>query len=190
MTYKLKLIIGSTRPGRKGIAVANWFAGLAKNHPEFELEILDLKEINLPFLNEEEHPRLQKYANETTKNWSKKIAEADAFVIVTPEYNFSYPATLKNALDFLFVEWAEKPMAFVSYGGLSAGTRAVQELKSTVTTLAMMPIPQAVNIPFFTQHINQDGVFEGSESLNKSAETALKSLLRWTKALKLMRQQP
>jgi len=189
MKYQLKIIVGSTRPGRKGITVANWFNELAKERQEFEVEILDLKEINLPFFDEENHPRLQQYANEHTKSWSNKIAHADAFVVVTPEYNFSYPATLKNALDFLAIEWAEKPLAFVSYGGLSGGTRAVQELKSTVTTLGMMPLPQAVNIPFFTQHINTEGDFVGTESLEKSANVMLSNLLRWTEALKGMRDK-
>nr|WP_294897417.1 NAD(P)H-dependent oxidoreductase [uncultured Pedobacter sp.] len=189
MKYKLKIIVGSTRPGRKGIIIANWFNDIAIQKPEFVVELLDLKEINLPFFDEEEHPRLQKYVKEHTKNWSKKIAEADAFVVVTPEYNYSYPATLKNAFDFLVLEWAEKPMAFVSYGGLSGGTRAVQELKATVTTLGMMPLPQAVNIPFFAQHINTEGIFEGPESLEKSANNVLHNLLRWTEALKGMRDK-
>jgi NAD(P)H-dependent FMN reductase len=189
MKYQLKIIVGSTRPGRKGIAIAKWFNELAKQNQAFEVEILDLKEINLPFFDEENHPRLQQYTKEHTKNWSKKIAHADAFVVVTPEYNFSYPATLKNALDFLVSEWAEKPMAFVSYGGLSGGTRAVQELKSTVTTLGMVPLTQAVNIPFFTQHINPDGEFIGTESLEKSANGMLNNLLRWTEALKGMRDK-
>lgn len=188
MKYQLKIIIGSTRPGRKGDAIANWFKTIAEQHPEFEVEVLDLKEISLPFLDEEEHPRLQKYTKEHTKNWSKTIDSADAFVVVTPEYNYSYPATLKNALDYLVHEWAEKPMAFVSYGGLSGGTRAVQELKSTVTTLSMMPLSQAVSIPFFGKHINENGIFEGTESMEQSANAMLNNLLRWTVALKGMRE--
>ncbi len=190
MKYKLKVIIGSTRPGRKGPLVARWFLDIVKQFHDFEVEVLDLKEINLPFLDEAEHPRLQKYANEHTKKWSKVISDADAFVVVTPEYNFGYPATLKNAFDYLYAEWQEKPMAFVSYGGVSAGTRAVQALKLPVTTLGMMPLPQAVNIPFFTQLINNDGVFEGNESLEKSGKLMLMKLLRWAEALKGMRDKP
>lgn len=189
MKYQLKIIIGSTRPARKGIFVADWFIAIAKQHPDFEVEVLDLKEINLPFLDEEEHPRLQKYTKAHTKKWSQTIAAADAFVVVTPEYNYSFPAALKNALDFLFAEWAEKPMAFVSYGGLSGGTRAVQELKAIVTTLSIMPLPLAVNIPFFAQHINEDGIFEGNETLVTTANAMLKNLLRWAVALKTMRGQ-
>ncbi len=189
MKYKLKVIIGSTRPSRKGPIVADWFLKIAKQHSDFEVELLDLKEINLPFLDELEHPRAQKYANAHTKKWSTTIDSADAFVIVTPEYNFGYPAPLKNALDYLSVEWADKPMSFVSYGGVSAGTRAVQELKSLVTTLGMMPLPQAVNIPFFTKFINKNNVFEANEPLNKSANVMLNKLQAWAKALKGMREE-
>ncbi|SHF45059.1 NAD(P)H-dependent FMN reductase [Salegentibacter echinorum] len=189
MKYKLKVIIGSTRPSRKGPIVADWFLKIAKQHPDFEVELLDLKEINLPFMDELEHPRAQKYANAHTKKWSKTIDNADAFVIVTPEYNFGYPASLKNALDYLSIEWADKPMGFVSYGGVSAGTRAVQELKLPVTTLGMMPLPQAVNIPFFTKFINENNVFEANEPLDKSANVMLNKLQAWAKALKGMREE-
>lgn len=189
MTYKLKIIIGSTRPSRKGHLVAQWFFNIAKQYKDFDIEVLDLKKINLPLLDEPEHPRLQKYSHEHTKKWSKTIAEADAFVVVTPEYNYGYPATLKNALDYLSVEWQEKPMAFVSYGGISGGTRAVQDLKLPVTTLGMMPIPQAVNIPFFTEFINENNKFEGNESLVQSANLMLNKLLSWAKALKGMREE-
>lgn len=188
MKYQLKIIIGSTRPTRKGPIVADWFLKIAKQHPDFEVELLDLKEIDLPLMDEPNHPRVQKYINAHTKKWSKTIDSADAFVIVTPEYNFGYPATLKNALDYLSVEWSDKPMGFVSYGGISGGTRAVQELKLPVTALGMMPIPQAVNIPFFAQFINDNDVFEANETLEKSANVMLAKLQEWAKALKNMRE--
>jgi NAD(P)H-dependent FMN reductase len=129
----VKIIIASTRPGRKGPAVAAWITERTKAHTEMKVEVLDLAEINLPLLDEPEHPRLQKYQHEHTKNWSAKIESGDAYIIVTPEYNFGYPATIKNALDFLYNEWTYKPVAFVSYGGIAGGTRAVQMLKQVVT---------------------------------------------------------
>lgn len=190
MKYKLKVIIASTRPGRKGTAVAKWFLDRLKDNSDFEVELLDLKKINLPFLDETTHPRLQNYTKEHTKSWSSTIGEADAFVTITPEYNFGYPAALKNALDYLSQEWQEKPMGFISYGGVSAGTRAVQALKLTVTTLEMMPLPQAVNIPFFSQFINNEGNFEGNDPLEKSAEVMLIKLQAWAEALKGMREKP
>ncbi|HET7360372.1 MAG TPA: NAD(P)H-dependent oxidoreductase [Salinimicrobium sp.] len=184
--YNLKVIIASTRPGRKGPLVADWFLNILKEHREFGVEVLDLKEIGLPFLDEPNHPRLKQYTKEHTKKWSKTIDSGDAFVVVTPEYNYGFPATIKNALDFLYQEWRYKPMAFVSYGGLSGGIRAVQMLKQVVTTLNMVPVTQAVNIPFFSNHI-KEGKFEGNEMLEKSANTMIDELLRWTKAMKTMR---
>lgn len=188
MKYKLKVIIGSTRPTRKGPIVADWFLKIAKQHSDFDVELLDLKEIDLPLMDEPNHPRLREYTKEHTKKWSKTIDEADAYVFVTPEYNYGRPATIKNAMDYLFEEWQEKPVGFVSYGGVSGGTRAVQELKLTITTLGMMPLPQAVNVPFFTQFINENDVFEANEPLIKSANGMLDKLQNWTKALKGMRE--
>jgi NAD(P)H-dependent FMN reductase len=138
--YNLKIITASTRPGRKGPALANWIFDVAKKHNEFSVELLDLAEINLPFLDEPSHPRLQKYTKEHTKKWSATIAAADAFIFVTPEYNYGYPASLKNALDFLFNEWAYKAVAFVSYGGIAGGTRCMQALKQVLTALNMVPV--------------------------------------------------
>lgn len=189
MKYKLKVIVASTRPGRKGPAIASWFVGIVDSFPEFELELIDLQDVNLPFLDEAAHPRLQKYEKDHTKRWSTLISEADAFVLVTPEYNHGPPATIINALDFLSKEWVEKPMGFVSYGGISAGTRAVVRLVPTVANLGMMPIPQAVNIPFFTQFIDSDGIFKGSEKSEKAARNMIKELIRWTEALKGMRDK-
>ena len=188
MKYKLKVITGSTRPARKGHLVAEWFLKIAKEHSDFEIELLDLKEINLPLMDEPNHPSMRQYTKEHTKKWSITIDEADAYVFVTPEYNYCAPATLKNAMDYLFQEWQEKPVGFVSYGGLSGGTRAVQDLKTPITTLGMMPLPQAVNIPFFTNYINEDNVFEAKESLEKSANVMLNKLMDWAKALKAMRE--
>ncbi len=185
--YNLKIIIASTRPGRKGPSIAKWIYDKALTHAAFNVELLDLAEINLPFLDEPEHPRLKKYHHEHTKKWSATIDSADAFIMVTPEYNFSMPATLKNALDFLFQEWGKKPVAFVSYGGMSGGIRSVQTLKQVVTTLKMMPLPESIALPFFTKHIDENGVFKGDEQLDKSASALLKELESWTGALKTIR---
>jgi NAD(P)H-dependent FMN reductase len=186
--YKLKIITGSTRPGRKGPAIASWIAKAAEQHPEFEIELVDLAEVNLPFFDEPNHPRLQKYEHQHTKDWSARINSADAFIIVTPEYNYSYTAPVKNALDFLYNEWNHKPVAFVSYGGVAAGTRAVQALKLVVTAQKMMPVAESVNIPFFTKHIDDKGNFVPDEGLTKSADSMFAELLKWTKGLKAIRE--
>ncbi len=186
--YNLKIIIGSTRPGRKGPVIATWFYNRAVQHKDFKVELIDLAEINLPLFDEPNHPRFKNYLHQHTKDWSVTIDIADAIVFVTPEYNFSFPASIKNALDFLSVEWGYKPVGFVSYGGVAAGTRAVQMLKQVVTAMKMMPIPESVSIPFFTKNIDEKGVFNADEGLNKSADDMIKEILVWTKGLKEIRE--
>jgi len=151
------------------------------------VELLDLAEINLPLMDEPNHPRLRQYQHEHTKKWSVKIDEADAFIIVLAEYNFGFPAPIKNAIDYLFNEWMYKPVAFVSYGGVSGGLRSTQMLKQVVTAVHMMPIVDSVNIPFFAKLIDENGVFKATEVIIKSAELMLRELERWSEALKTMR---
>ena len=189
LMYNLKIIIASTRPGRKGPALANWIFDVAKKHTEFSVELLDLAEINLPFLDEPNHPRFQKYTKEHTKKWSATIAAADAFIFVTPEYNFGYPATLKNALDFLYNEWTYKPVAFVSYGGIAGGTRSMQALKQVISAMNMVPVVEAVNVPFFTKYIDEQNKFNADEGINKAAGGMMKELLKWTETLHQMRNK-
>jgi NAD(P)H-dependent FMN reductase len=116
------------------------------------------------------------------------ISTADAFVIVLSEYNYGFPAPIKNALDFLFQEWKYKPVAFVSYGGISGGLRATQMLKQVVTTLSMMPLTEQVNVPFFAKLINEQGEFVPTNEIIQSANGMLSALLRWTDAMKQMRK--
>ena len=186
----LKIIIASTRPGRKAPIIGDWFTAIAMKHPDFNVEVLDLLAINLPFLDEQEHPRFQRYQHQHTKDWSAKINEADAFVVVTSEYNYGFPASLKNAIDFLYKEWNYKAMAFVSYGGVSGGTRAVQMLKQVATAVGMMPISEAVHIPAFTKHLGEDGKFITDPGLDKSADIMLNELHKWATALQAMRVKP
>ncbi|TXH22058.1 MAG: NAD(P)H-dependent oxidoreductase [Chitinophagaceae bacterium] len=184
---KLKIITSTTREGRQGIAIEKWITAYAKSKANFDVELLDLSIIKLPFMDEPYHPRMQKYQHEHTKKWSAKINEADAFIIVLAEYNFAFPAPIKNALDFLFVEWMHKPVGFVSYGGVSGGLRATQMLKQVVTTMSMMPITAQVNIPFFAKLIDENGVFQANEVITKSAEHTLIELQKWSEALKPLR---
>jgi NAD(P)H-dependent FMN reductase len=184
---KLKIITSTTRPERKGIALAHWVAGYISNKSIFDSELLDLADIGLPLLDEPKHPRLKEYTQEHTRKWSAMIDEADAFVIVLAEYNHGYPAPIKNALDFLFHEWRHKPVGFVSYGGVSGGMRSMQMLKPTITALSMMPLAESVSIPSFAKNINEDGVFKGYELLEKSMDGMLKELARWSTALKSIR---
>jgi NAD(P)H-dependent FMN reductase len=136
---------------------------------------------------EPRHPRLRQYEHEHTKRWSASVDQADAFVFVTPEYNYSTPPSLVNALDFLSQEWAYKPVGFVSYGGISAGLRAVQMTKQTISALRMVAVTEAVSIPFFAQHINEGGGFDPPAVQAQAAVAMLDELLKWAEALQPMR---
>jgi NAD(P)H-dependent FMN reductase len=184
---RLAIVIGSTRPGRNGLPIARWFVERAEAHGAFEIEVVDLAERDLPLLDEPSHPRLRRYTQEHTKAWSATIAGADAFVFVTPEYNTGYPAALKNAIDYLHHEWRYKPVGFVSYGGVAAGTRAVQQLKQVVTTLRMVPLVEAVNIPFHTQFIGEDRVVRANEVMEQAAVAMLDELVRVEAAVRPLR---
>lgn len=184
---KLTVIICSTRPGRAGLPVAKWFHAAATSHGRFNVDLLDLAEQNLPLFDEPEHPRLGRYQHAHTKAWSARVDAADAFVFVTPEYNYGSPPALVNALNYLFREWGYKPAAFVSYGGLSGGTRSVQMTKGILTALKVMPLPDAVNIPFFAQFMDEARNFKPPEKTQASVGPMLDELLKWATALKTMR---
>jgi NAD(P)H-dependent FMN reductase len=186
----LQIVIVSTRQGRLGPPVAHWFLEHARRFEGFDVELVDLAEVNLPLFDEPHHPRFANYQHEHTKRWSAIVSRADAFVFVTPEYNFSAPPSLVNALDYLAKEWAYKPAAFVSYGGISGGTRSVIMTKSILTTLRMVPIYEAVNIPFFAQQIDHaTGHFKANDVNEKAADAMLKELHKWAVALKRMREE-
>lgn len=185
---KLSVVVGSTRPNRAGLPIAQWFLGRAKAHGAFDVDLVDLKEVGLPLLDEPRHPRLRDYEHEHTRRWSAIVDASDAFVFVTPEYNFSAPPALLNALDYLFHEWAYKPAGFVSYGGASGGMRSVQMTKLLLTSLKIVPLPEAVSIVFFQQLMATNGAFLGSEPLEKVATTMLGEAHRWSGALKVLRE--
>jgi NAD(P)H-dependent FMN reductase len=183
----LKIVIASTRPGRVGLPVGEWFDERARAHGAFEVEVVDLAEVGLPFLDEPNHPRLRRYTQEHTRQWSATVSSADAFVFVTPEYNFGFPAPLKNALDFLHWEWQYKAAGIVSYGGVSAGTRSAQMLKQVLTTLKIMPLFEAVSIPFVAQFIDDEGELQANETMEKAADAMLDEMVRVNGALGVLR---
>jgi NAD(P)H-dependent FMN reductase len=185
---RLSIIIGSTRPGRAGLPIADWFSDRARQHGGFEIDVVDLAELNLPMLDEPNHPRLRQYTHQHTKDWSARVAGSDAFVIVTPEYNHGYSAALKNAIDYLHHEWHYKPVGFVSYGGVAAGTRAMQQLKQVVTALRMLPLTDAVNIPFHTQFLDDDGRVQANEVVEQAADVMLDELVRVEATLRPLRE--
>jgi NAD(P)H-dependent FMN reductase len=184
----LQIIIASTRPGRVGPSVASWIYDRAVAHGGWDVELIDLAEVNLPMLDEPKHPRFGDYQHQHTKDWSATISRGDAFIFVIPEYNYGFNAAIKNALDYLHKEWQHKPIGFVSYGGVAAGTRAVQMLKQVVTTLRMVPVFESVNIPFVQQFLDDQGRFQPNDVLQDAATGMLDQLLRLTDALAAMRE--
>lgn len=187
MSLKLNVIVCSTRPGRVGISIGRWFEGFAKAHGKFEVSLEDLADFALPVFDEPHHPRLRQYEHAHTKAWSASVEAADAFVFVTPEYNYGPPPSLVNAMNYLVHEWRDKVAGFVSYGGVSGGIRAVQAEKLLMTNFKVMPLPEQVMIAMFPQHLDEQKNFTPNEHHESSAKVMLDELARWAAALKAMR---
>jgi NAD(P)H-dependent FMN reductase len=153
---KIQLIIGSTRPGRVGPQIANWIIANLPERLETEYEIVDLADQKLPLFDEAMHPSMNQYAHNHTKAWSAKIKEADAYIFLTPEYNAGYPASLKNAIDYLFHEWTTKPVMIVSYG-VQGGGGASAQLRQVVERLKMQPTAVSPALAISRDMSGEDG---------------------------------
>ncbi|WP_346908365.1 NAD(P)H-dependent oxidoreductase [uncultured Roseibium sp.] len=186
MPLRLQVILATTRPGRKGPEFGRWFAKYASNNSNFEIDVVDISEFNLPVFDEPQHPVMQNYEHDHTKRWSETIAKGDAYVFVMPEYDHTAPASLINALTYLSKEWAYKPAGFVSYGGVSGGLRGVQSLKPMLNALKMVPVPEAVTIPNYGEFLDDNG-FNANELHEKGAADMLAELAKWAGALKSIR---
>ncbi|MBC7461654.1 MAG: NAD(P)H-dependent oxidoreductase [Thermoleophilia bacterium] len=183
----LQVIIASTRPGRQGPAIAEWFAQRARDHGGFDVEVVDLKEFALPNYDEPQHPASGVYVHDHTKAWAVSVARADAYAFVIPEYNHFVPAALINAFTFVNREWSYKPAGIVSYGGVSAGLRSASATKEALAPLKVVPLYEAVSLPFFQQFINDEGVVEPNEIMLESSTAMLDELVRWEVALRTLR---
>lgn len=186
---KIKIITGSTRPGRFNNQPAQWIYGMAKARGDMEVELLDLEQINLPFLDESAPPLQQKYTKEHTKLWSAKIAEADGFIFVTPEYNHSVSAVLKNAVDYLAIEWNYKPLTFVSYGSLAGGSRAVEHWRGIAADLRMFDLREQIMLPNYWEELNDKGEYNFNERHAKGAQGMLDALIFWAEKMKQARAE-
>jgi NAD(P)H-dependent FMN reductase len=184
---RVAVILGSTRPGRNGEAVANWFYGLAKKRNDAEFELVDIKDFNLPLLDEPIPPSQGQYSMEHTEVWSAKIASFDAFVFVTPEYNHGIPGALKNAIDFLYREWNNKAAGFVGYGS-AGGVRSVEQLRLVMAELQIADVRAQVQLSLFTDFENFS-VFKPAAFHEKSVNTMLDQVIAWATALKNLRVQ-
>lgn len=174
----LLVVIASTRPGRVGLPVGEWFAERAAATDGWDVDLVDLAELALPLMDEPNHPRLRRYEHDHTRAWSARVDAADAVVWVMPEYNHAFSAPLKNAIDYLYAEWGGKPVGYVSYGGLSGGIRAVQALKPVLVGLGMHPVAVGVHLPFVHSMLDDERRFVPTEHVEHSADAMLAELER------------
>jgi len=184
---RIAIIIGSTRPGRKAEAVAKWVYEIAQNRSDAEFELVDIKDFDLPLLDEPVSPIMGQYTHQHTKIWSAKIASFDAYVFVTPEYNHGTSGALKNAIDFLYHEWVNKAAGFVSYGG-AAGTRAVEQLRLVLAEVQIATVRNQVLLSLFTDFENFS-VFKPAPQHEKSVNAMLEQVTAWGSALKTLREK-
>ena len=184
---RIAIIIGSTRPGRKAEAVAKWVYEIAQNRSDAEFELVDIKDFDLPLLDEPVSAIMGQYTHQHTKIWSAKIASFDAYVFVTPEYNHGTSGALKNAIDFLYHEWVNKAAGFVSYGG-AAGTRAVEQLRLVLAEVQIATVRNQVLLSLFTDFENFS-VFKPAPQHEKSVNAMLEQVTAWGSALKTLREK-
>jgi NAD(P)H-dependent FMN reductase len=182
---RIAIIVGSTRPGRKGPAVAQWVHGIASQRSDAEYELVDIADFNLPLLDEPAPPAMGPATKEHTKRWGAKIASFDGYVFVTPEYNHGPPAALKNALDFLYKEWANKSAGFVGYGGLGAA-RSIEMLRAVCSNLDLADVRTAVALTL-AHDFEHFTTFKPLAHQEKSVGQMLDQVVAWGAALKPLR---
>ena len=182
---RIGIILGSTRPNRNGEQVARWVLEVASRREDAEFELVDLRDYPLPHLDEPMPPSLGQYQNEHTKQWADTIASFDGFVIVTPEYNHGTSGVLKNALDFLYAEWNNKAVGFVSYGAVG-GARAVEHLRLVAGELQMADVRQQVALSLITEFENYSAFNPGDYNL-PALNTMLDQIVAWSNALAPLR---
>ncbi|GAA1302908.1 FMN reductase [Planotetraspora silvatica] len=182
---KIAIIIGSTRPGRNGEAVAKWVHEHAGKRTDAQFELVDLKDYNLPHLDEAIPPSMGQYANAHTQEWAAKIASYDGYIFVTPEYNHSTSGALKNAIDFLYGEWNNKAAGFVSYGSVG-GTRAVEHLRLIMAELQIADVRAQVALSLATDFENYH-IFTPAAYHEDNLTTLFDQLVAWSRALEPLR---
>jgi len=182
------IIIGSTRPGRRGETVARWVYEAAKKRNDATYELIDIKDFNLPLLDEPRPPSMGGYVHEHTKAWSAKIDPLDGFVFVTPEYNYGPSAALKNAIDFLYAEWNNKAAGFVSYGS-TLGVRAVVQLREIMAEIQVADVRGHVSLSLLTDFENYQ-IFKPAAGHEPRLTHMFDQLVAWSTALKPLRAKP
>ena len=183
---RIGIILGSTRPNRNGEQVARWVQDIASRRSDAEYELVDLRDYPLPHLDEPLPPSMGQYQNEHTKAWAATIASFDGYVIVTPEYNHSTSGVLKNAIDYLYAEWNNKAVGFVSYGSVG-GARAAEHLRLVAGELQMADVRQQVALSLLTEFENFS-VFRPGDYNVAALDTLLDQVVAWSNALAPLRQ--
>ncbi|MEN1937449.1 NAD(P)H-dependent oxidoreductase [Paenibacillus sp. 102] len=184
---KIGIIIGSTRPGRNGEAVAKWVYEMAKKRSDAEFELVDIADYNLPMLDEPGSPAAGQYTKSHTKVWSEKIGSLDGYVFVTPEYNHATSGALKNALDYLYNEWNNKAAGFVGYGGMG-GSRAIENLRLIMGELQVADVRNQVGFSLFTDFENFT-VFKPASHHEAAVNNMIDQVIAWSDALKVLRNK-
>ena len=184
---RIGIIIGSTRPGRNGEAVAKWVHEISQRRTDAEFELVDIEDFHLPLLDEPLSPIMGQYSKPHTKIWAAKIGSFDGYVFVTPEYNHGVPGALKNAIDFLFREWNDKAAGFVSYGG-AGGARAVEQLRLVLAEVQMATVRNQVLLSMFTDFENFS-VFKPASRHETSVNEMFDQVIAWGGALKALREK-
>lgn len=183
---QIAVIVGSTRPGRNAQAVADWVLAEASKRSDAEFKLVDIADFNLPLLDEPMPAMMQQYSKEHTKAWAAEIAQYDGYVFVTPEYNHSVPGALKNALDYLNVEWNNKAAGFVGFGS-AGGVRAVEHLRQIASELRMAHVRDQVQLSLFTDFENMSTFKPAAMHLDTLAKM-LDELVAWAGAMKTLRR--
>lgn len=186
---KIQVIMGTTRKTRFADQPANWIVEKIKQEQDVEVELIDLRDWQLPFFEESVSPSMNggKYENELARKWADKIGEADGYIFVTAEYNHGYPAVLKNAIDYVYKEWNNKPVGFVAYGSVG-GARSIEQLRQVVAEVQMTSIRAAVYIPAYWTLLDENGKLK-TDTLEDNAQTMISQLLWWIDALKTARNK-
>jgi NAD(P)H-dependent FMN reductase len=184
---KIGIIVGSTRPGRRAPALAQWVLDIASKRNDASFEIIDIEEFDLPVLDEPMPPSMGNYSHAHTKRWSEKINSLDGFIFVTPEYNHSISGALKNAIDFIYREWNNKAAGFVSYG-TTGGARAVEHLRGIMAEVQVADVRAHVSLSLFTDYVNFVE-FTPAQWHFGQLNTMLDQLVSWSGALKTVREQ-
>jgi NAD(P)H-dependent FMN reductase len=181
----IAIVIGSTRPGRKAEAVAKWVFEHAAGRPDATYELVDLKDFNLPLLDEEVPPSMGQYSQPHTKAWAEKVASFDAFIFVTPEYNHGTSGALKNAIDFIYAEWNNKAAGFVSYGS-AGGARAVEHLRLVMAEIQIADVRAQVMLSLATD-FEKYTTFTPGPQHTRTLATLFTQVESWGKAMKTLR---